>query len=175
MKKLLVLLTFISAQAFASGVENHKLYGEKLSIDLPIQAQALSKKALKKRYGSKNAPPQYAFSNKDQNVSFTMTQYGTPADKKSMKKIHMQLSAMLHKANPNAKWKKDKTNNKFGTKVAIFEYENAPRNGKYQYNITYAFPLDNKLTFLTFLTTEKKYKAKWVNLARESLATIALN
>lgn len=80
---------------------------------------------------------------------------------------------MLRQANEKAKWKKDKVYNRFDTKVAVYEYETIAV-GKYQYNLTYALPVNGKLTFISFITTEKKYKTKWVSLARESLDSINL-
>ena len=174
MKHIIAFIALFSASTLAFDDPAYQFYGNSFSMAVPNEAKQLTPKALNKRFGNKNAPPQYAFSNKERNVSFTVTQYASPANKKSMRKIQMQLSAMLHQANPKAKWKKDKTSNKFGTKVAIFEYE-TKAVGKYQYNITYALPVEDKLTLISFLITDKKYKNKWVELARTSFDSVQFN
>lgn len=173
MKLLYPLLFLFSFAAVGAETHKHNFFDDSLNIELPIELIQLSASALKKRYSKQKFPPAYAFSNKEQNVSFTFTQYATPANKKSMRKIHKSLSNMLRQANGEATWKKDKVYTRLGTRVAVYEYE-VKGIGKYQYNLTFALPVNEQLTFVTFVTTEKKYKSKWLALARESLDSIQL-
>lgn len=169
----LIYLVLLVTTAHASDMESHAMYNGALTIQLPTELQQLTELTLNKRFGKQKTPPNYAFSDKDQNISFTFTQYSTPANKKNMNKIHKSLSSMLRKSSGKAKWKKDKVYTRLGTKIAIYEYEQ-PSIGKYQYNITHALPINGKLTFMSFITTDKKYKSKWVELARKSLDSIVL-
>lgn len=174
MKILLPLLLLLSTFAQASQT-TYTFFESKLSIDLPTELKQLSPSALNKRYGSQKRPPTYAFSNKEKNVSFTFTRYLTPANKQSMRKNHKLLSNMLRAANPKASWKKDKIYTRLGTKIAVYEYEiKGKSNIKYQYNLTFALPINGQLTFITFVTTQKKYKKKWLELARHSMDSIQL-
>lgn len=173
MKYFLALLFVIGFTANAIETNTHQFFDEKLVIELPTQLKPLTKSAMRKRYSQQSTPPAFAFNNKDKNVSFTFTQYTTPADKKSMKRVHNALSSMLRKANSSAQWKKDKVYNRLDTRIAVFEYETSAV-GKYQYNLTYALPVNGKLTFISFITTEKKYKSKWLELARQSMDSIQL-
>ncbi len=180
MKKLSVLILLLCLQSFLSSFvvqatepDSQHFFDDQLVIELSTDFKALSSAALNKRYGQQSTPPAYAFSNKDQSVSFTFTQYPTPANKKSMNKIHKSLSTMLRKANDNAQWKKDKVYSRLGTKIAVFEYE-VKAVGKYQFNLTYALPVGGKLTLISFTATNKKYKNKWLALARESLESMQL-
>tara|TARA_R110000744_G_scaffold256548_5_gene372062 strand:+ start:2730 stop:3260 length:531 start_codon:yes stop_codon:yes gene_type:complete len=173
MKKFYFLLFLLSFTSLAAETNTQHFFNENLVIELSTEFRALSESDLNKRYGEQKNPPAYAFSDKDQSVSFTFTQYSTPADKKSMNKIHKSLSGMLRKANDKARWKKDKVYSRLGTKVAVFEYE-IKSIGKYQYNLTYTLPVDGKLTLISFTTTDKKYKNKWLDLARESMDSIQL-
>ena len=173
MKKIIALLLLVNVSAYAAETKDYQLYDEQLNISLHTDLKKQSKSTIKKRYAKQSVPPNYAFSNKDNNVTFTFTQYPTPAEKASMNKIHKAISNMLRKANDDASWKKDKVYTRLGTKIVVYEYE-TKGIGKYQYNITYALPIDGKLTFLSFVTTEKKYKKKWVGFARESLDSIEL-
>jgi hypothetical protein len=157
----------------AAETNTEHFFNDKLVIELSTEFKALSDSALNKRYGKQNNPPAFAFSDKDNSVSFTFTQYSTPADKKNMNRIHKSLSNILRKANDKARWKKDKVYNRLKTKVAVFEYE-IRSIGKYQYNLTYVLPVEGKLTFISFITTDKKYKNKWLDLARESMDSIRL-
>ena len=158
----------------ASEMSQHQFFDKKLSIELPNELKQLSEKALDKRYGKQSVPPSFAFSGGDNSISFTFTQYQTPANKGSMNKIHKSISNMLRKASGKASWKKDKVYTRLGTKIAVYEYE-VKGIGKYQYNLTYALPVEGKLTFISFISTDKKYKNKWLSLARESLDSIQLN
>lgn len=173
MKNFYLLLFFISVHLQAAETNTHKFFDETLTIELSTELTAMSSTTLEKRYGNQKTPPSYAFDNKNQTVSFTFTQYPTPANKQSMNKIHKYLSNMLRKSSESAKWKKDKVYTRLGTKIAIYEYE-TQGIGKYQYNLTYALPVKGKLTFISFITTDKKYKNKWVTLARESLDSLQL-
>ncbi len=173
MKALYPLLFLLSFFVQAAETNTHNFFQDKLSMELSTEQKQLSQLTINKRYGKQKIPPAYAFSNKEQNVSFTITQYQTPADKKSMRKIHKSLSIMLRKSSGKAQWKKDKVYTRLGTKVAVYEYE-SKGIGKYQYNITYALPVDGRLTLLTFITTDSKYKKKWVALARASMNSIQL-
>jgi len=159
--------------AQASDSKPYQFFDEQLEITLPTELKPLSDNALKKRYGKQNVPPNFAFSDSKDSVSFTLTQYPTPAQKKDMKKIHKTISNMLRKASSKAKWKKDKVYKRLGTEIAVYEYE-VNRVGKYQYNLTYALPVNDQLTLISFTTTDKKYKQKWLSLARESLDSIKL-
>lgn len=173
MKTICLLIILFSFATQANELVSHKLYQKSLSIDLPSSVKPLSQKQINKRYSKQNNPPNFAFSDKNQTVSFTFTQYPTPASTQRMKKIHKSISNMLRKTLGKAKWKKDKTYRRYNTEIAVFEYETKGL-GKYQYNITYALPLNEKLTFISFNTTEPKYKTKWVDLARESLNSIQI-
>ncbi|AZQ84890.1 hypothetical protein EKO29_13355 [Colwellia sp. Arc7-635] len=173
MKNLYFLLCLFSFTSMAAETSTEHFFNDKLVIELSTEFNALSDSALDKRYGKQKNPPAFAFSDKDKSVSFTFTQYSTPADKKSMNKIHKSLSNVLRKANDKARWKKDKVYSRLGTKVAVFEYE-IKSIGKYQFNLTYVLPVDGKLTFISFTTTDKKYKNKWLALARESMDSIKL-
>ncbi len=173
MKELCFLLFLLSFTSQAAKTNSQHFFDDSLVIELSTEFKTLSESALNKRYGKQKIPPAFAFSNKDQSVSFTFTQYPTPADKKSMNKIHKSLSNMLRKSSDKARWKKDKVYSRLGTKVAVFEYE-IKSIGKYQFNLTYALPVDGKLTFISFTTTDKKYKNKWLALARESMDSIKL-
>jgi len=173
MKLLYPILLIFAFSVHAADKATYTFFQNQLAIELSNELKPLSESALNKRYGSQKVPPAFAFSNKEQNVSFTFTQYPTPADKKSMKKIHQSVSSMLRKASGKAKWKKDKVYSRLGTKVAAYEYE-SKAVGKYQYNITYALPVNGQLTFISFVTTDSKYKKKWVSLARESMDSIQL-
>ena len=171
---LAFLLYFLACFAIqAADTKSYSFFNEALNIELSTDLTQLTSNALEKRYSKQTVPPAYAFSDKDNSVSFTFTMYATPADKKSMNKIHKSISNMLRKASGNAKWKKDKVYTRLGTKVAVYEYE-VSGIGKYQYNLTYALPVSGQLTFISFITTDKKYKNKWLALARESLESIAL-
>lgn len=167
------LLLLVNHNVLAEEKENHTLFKDNLTITLPSELKQLSKSGLKKHYGQQKVKPSAAFNNKDQTVSFTFTQYSTPADKASMNKIHKSLSNMLRKSSGKASWKKDKVYTRLGTKIAVYEYEVAGI-GKYQYNLTYVLPVDGKLTFISFICTEKKYKTKWLEQARESLDSLKL-
>ena len=177
MKLTKVLLTSLIGLIpwFSAMAENtaHQLLDEQLIIELPSELRAMSSTAIEKRYGNQTTPPSHVFNNKDKNVSFSVTQYPTPANKKAMNKIHKSISNMLRQANGQANWKKDKVYTRLGTKIAVYEYE-TKAIGKYQYNLTYALPVNQQLTFISFITTDKKYKSKWVTLARESLKSIRL-
>ena len=180
MKKLSALLLLLILQSLAYGFNvkaaesnSQHFFDNQLVIELSTDFKSLSSAALNKRYGQQSTPPAYAFSNKDQSVSFTFTQYPTPANKKSMNKIHKTLSTMLRQSNDKAQWKKDKVYSRLGTKIAVFEYE-VKAVGKYQFNLTYALPVAGKLTLISFTTTNKKYKNKWLSLARESLDSMQL-
>lgn len=173
MKNLYLLLFLLSFTSMAAETNTERFFNDHLIIELSAEFKALSDSALDKRYGKQKNPPAFAFSDKDKSVSFTFTQYSTPADKKNMNKIHKSLSNILRKSNDKARWKKDKVYNRLKTKVAVFEYE-IRSIGKYQYNLTYALPVDGKLTFISFTTTDKKYKNKWLALARESMDSIQL-
>lgn len=170
MKTLIVVLLLLSGYVQA-GQTAHSLFDNQLKMVLPNELKQLSQLALNKRYREQKLPPDIAFSNKQQDVSFTFTQYPTPANKQSMRKIHKSLSDMLRAANPKASWKKDKVYNRFGTKVAVYEYETKGKS-QYKYNLTYALPVNEQLTFITFVITDKKYKKKWLELARESFGSI---
>ena len=178
MKHLNLLLATIaltlSITANAFEMDSYKFFDQQLTVELSTELKQLSQSAMKKQYGQQKVPPESAFKNKDQTVSFTFTQYPTPADKASMNKIHKSLSNMLRKSSGKAKWKKDKVYTRLGTKVAVYEYEKKGI-GKYQYNMTYVLPVDGKLTFISFICTESKDKDKWLKLARESMDTLALN
>ncbi len=174
MKLLYPILFLFSFVIQAAETNSYTFFQNQLAIDLPTELKQLSKPVLHKRYGKQKTPPAFAFSNKEQNVSFTFTQYQTPADTKSMNKIHKSISNMLRKASGKAKWKKDKVYSKLGTKIAVYEYE-IKTVGKYQYTITYALPINGLLTFISFVTTDNKYKKKWVNVARDSMNTIQLS
>ena len=173
MKYLYMLFFLLSFSSMAAETNTEHFFNDKLVIELSTEFKALSDSALNKRYGKQNNPPAFAFSDKDNSVSFTFTQYSTPADKKNMNRIHKSLSNILRKANDKARWKKDKVYNRLKTKVAVFEYE-IRSIGKYQYNLTYVLPVEGKLTFISFITTDKKYKNKWLDLARESMDSIRL-
>ncbi|WP_448551473.1 hypothetical protein [Thalassotalea montiporae] len=164
----------VSFSALASNTKSHAFFDEHLTLSLPTELKQLSAKAIRKRYGKQKVPPAFAFTGADNSVSFTFTQYPTPADKASMTKIHKSISNMLRKASGNAKWKKDKVYTRLGTKIAVYEYE-VKGIGKYQYNLTYALPVDGKLTFISFTSTDKKYKDKWLTNARDSLDSISLS
>ncbi|GLX85500.1 hypothetical protein tloyanaT_17520 [Thalassotalea loyana] len=172
-KALTLCFLAFSFFGYANEGSQHNLYENKLLISLPSELKSLSSKAINKRYGKQKVPPNYAFSTKDKSVSFTFTQYPTPADKSNMKKIHQSVSAMLRASEPDAKWKKDKVYTRLNTRVGVYEYETKGM-GKYQYKITYLLPIDGKLTFISFTTTNIKYKSKWVAHARESFENIVL-
>ncbi len=173
MKILLALVLFFSISVFANEMTAHQFIDGKLNINMPTELDEMSDTILKKRYGEQKLPPQAAFSNKDHTVTFTVTQYPMQADKKSMRRIHNSLSKMLRSAHPKAKWKKDKVYNNSNTRMAVFEYE-IQSVGQYHYYITYALPVNNTLVMLSFLTTDKKYKTKWVKLAKETFDTITI-
>ncbi|OKY27880.1 MULTISPECIES: hypothetical protein [Thalassotalea] len=173
MKKLSPLLLILSFYLQAAETNTHKFFDETLLIKLSTELNAMSSTTLEKRYGNQKTPPSYGFDNKNQTVSFTFTQYPTPANKQSMNKIHKYISNMLRKSSEGANWKKDKVYTRLDTKIAVYEYE-TQGIGKYQYNLTYALPVNGKLTFISFITTDKKYKKKWLNLARESLDSLQL-
>lgn len=170
---ILLASALLTAQVNAVELDRHSFFENALSIALPAELSQLSDKAINKHYGKQKVPPASAFSNKDQSVSFTFTQYSTPADKASMNKIHKSLSNMLRKSSGKAKWKKDKVYTRLGTKIAVYEYE-VKGIGKYQYNLTYVMPVNGKLTFVSFITTDKKYKNKWLDLARDSFDSLEL-
>jgi len=173
MKTLYSILLFASFFTQATESNIHDFFDGTLSIALSTDLKKLSNSSLNRRYNKQKIPPAFAFSNKEKTVSFTFTKYSTPADKKSMNKIHKSISIMLRKSSDNAKWKKDKVYNRLGTKVAVYEYE-IKAVAKYQYNLTYALPVNGQLTFISFITTDKKYKKKWLSLARESMDSIQL-
>lgn len=177
MKNIYRILVFtfslLNCAIAAASDNSHQFFDSALSIELPSDIKELSKKSIKKRYGHQATPPNYAFADRSNSVSFTFTQYATPAEKSNMTKIHKTLSNMLRKANGDASWKKDKTYTKLGTKVAVYEYE-ISGIGKYQYNVSYVLPVNGKLTFISFKTTEKKYKNKWLDEARQSFESITL-
>ncbi|MFD2164813.1 hypothetical protein ACFSJY_00910 [Thalassotalea euphylliae] len=162
-----------SVAAYAGNTTHYQFFENQLGIALPTELKQLSNNALNKRYGKQSVPPSFAFTDGDNSVSFTFTQYPTPASKKDMNKIHKSISNMLRKASGKASWKKDKVYTRLGTKIAVYEYE-TKGVGKYQYNLTYALPVNGQLTFISFITTDKKYKKKWLALARESLETLEL-
>lgn len=170
MKILLAFLLFFGTCVQAAQTA-HLLFHDKLTIHLPSELKPLSAAALSKRYGGQKLPPEYVFSNKEQDISFTFTRYPMVADKQNMRKIHKSISNMLRGANPKAKWKKDKIYSRFNTKVAVYEYETKGKN-QFQYHLTYALPVDGKLTFITFVITDKKYKNRWLALARQSMDSI---
>lgn len=172
---LFVLLSlFVSFLTSAAETNTYHFFDDELEIALSTELKPLTNKTLNKRYGKQNVPPIYAFSDKDNIASFTFTQYSTPANTKNMNKIHKSISNMLRKSSGNASWKKDKVYTRLGTKIAVYEYE-VKRVGKYQYNLTYALPINGKLTFISFITSDNKYKKKWLALARESLNAIQLH
>jgi len=171
--QVLLLSMFFSGSILAGELSAYQFFNEKLNISLPNELKPLTPKALNKRYGKQSTPPNYAFEDSDNSVSFTFTRYSTPANKKSMNKIHKSISNMLRKASSSANWKKDKVYTRLGTKIAVYEYE-VKGIGQYQYNLTYALPVDGQLTFISFITTDKKYKKKWLALARESLDSLTL-
>ncbi len=171
---LLFILSFLcSFIVHANETTAYNFFNNALNIEISTEFTELTSNALEKRYGKQTVPPAHAFSDNDNSVSFTFTQYTTPADKKSMNKIHKSISNMLRKASDTAKWKKDKVYTRLGTKIAVYEYE-VSGIGKYQYNLTYALPVNGQLTFISFITTDKKHKKKWLTLARESLDSIEL-
>lgn len=170
---LIAISMLTSGITIAAEMENHNLFNDQLNLDIASELRQLSTSSIKKKYGKQQFPPAYVFSNKKHDVSFTITQYPNPADKASMKKIHQSISSILRKANQGASWKKDKIYSRLDTKVAVFEYE-TKAVGKYKYNITYALPVGGKLTFISFVTTEKKYKNKWVTIARKTMDSIKL-
>ncbi|NVK26268.1 MAG: hypothetical protein HWE10_15170 [Gammaproteobacteria bacterium] len=172
MKYLTLLLIFISNLTIADTAK-YSLLDDKLLLNIPTEMQLLTPKVMEKRFGGQKIMPYAAFSNSDQSATFTITQFNTPADKLSMKKIRKAISQMLRASNPKVDWKKDKLNSQFGTRVGIFEYEEKGI-GKYSYNITYALPVDGQLTFVAFLLTDKKYKYKWRDLARATFDAIEL-
>ena len=172
MKFLYSIILMISFSSFADGA-TYSLLDDKLKMSVSKEMELLSPKVLKKRYGSQKLMPYAAFSDDKQSATLTITQYATPADKLSMKKLRKAISNMLRKSTPDATWKKDKLNTAYGTKVGVFEYE-INGVGKYAYNITYAFPVNGQLTFVTFLTTNKKFKNKWRDVAREAFESIEL-
>lgn len=173
MKTLSILVLFFSISVYSNEMTPHQFIDGKLSFNMPTELDKMSETILEKRYGEQKLPPTAAFSNKDNSVTFTVTQYPMKADKKSMRRIHNSLSKMLRSAHPKAKWKKDKVYNHSNTRVAVFEYE-IQSVGQYHYYITYALPVNNTLVVLSFLTTNKKYKTKWVTRARETFDTIKI-
>ncbi|NMP32600.1 hypothetical protein HII17_13620 [Thalassotalea sp. M1531] len=177
MKSLLNLAILLSATffsfAFANETNQYSFFNDSIAIELSSKLNQLSDSSIKKRYGKQQTPPTYAFEDNENSVSFTFTQYPTPANKSSMNKIHKSISNMLRKASDKASWKKDKVYTRLGTKIAVYEYE-VKGIGKYQYNLTYALPIEGRLTFISFKTTNKKYKNKWLAVARESLDSIQL-
>lgn len=144
---------------------------EQLAIDLPVDLKRMTDGAIKSKYAGKKIIPLEAYENEKEGVSFAFNMIETAVDKKAMKKVHKSFSDMLHSIHPQAKWKKDKLNSKYGTKVAIYEFEIRGIN-KRQYQMIYAFPVNNKLVLVTFISTNSKYKSKWVTLARESFSSI---
>jgi hypothetical protein len=167
-------LCFLLCSTTLHAVDNSfYFFDDNLRIKLSSELLLLSDSTLKKRYGKQKTPPTYAFSDKDQHISFTFTRFPTPANTASMRKIHKSLSVLLRQSATKANWKKDKIYNRFDTKVAVFEYE-TNNVGKYQYKLTYALPIQGQLTLIAFTTTNKKYKNKWLDLARQSLNTMEL-
>lgn len=171
--KFLYLLLFVVSFSSLANEAKYSLLDDKLKLSISTELELLSEKVLKKRYGSQKLMPYAAFSDDKQSATITITQYATPADKSSMKKLRKAISNMLRKSTPDATWKKDKLNTAYGTKVGVFEYE-INGVGKFAYNITYALPVNGQLTFVTFLTTNKKFKNKWRDVARETFESIEL-
>lgn len=173
MKLLLPLILLFTTLSIKAESNTYAFFDNALTLSLPSDLNLMTEQELTKYYSGQKLPPSSAFANNDNSVTLTLTQYPMQADKKSMRKIQNALSGMLRKAHENAKWKKDKVINEFGTKVAIFEYE-IETIGQYHYYLTYALPIKNQLTMLTFLTTEKKYKTKWLTQIRELMNTISI-
>lgn len=171
MKLLLTLILVFTAVGIKAESNTYAFFDSALTISLPTDLDLMTESELNKNYSGQKLPPSSAFGNNDKSVTFTLTQYPMQADKKSMRRIQNALSGMLRKSNEKAKWKKDKVISQFDTKVAVFEYE-IVSVGQYHYYLTYALPINNQLTMLTFLTTNKKYKTKWLTQIRESMETI---
>ena len=171
MYRILIIFLTLSFTAHSKDAEMMELLGGKLEIAISTELKQLSTTAINKRFSNSKIKPLVVFSDIDENATISIQQYNTPAEKSSMKKIQKALSTMLKQVNSEAKWKKDKLNSRFGTKVGIYEFENKGL-GKYEYQIVYAFPVDGKLTLVTFITSDKKHKANWVNLAKESFDSI---
>lgn len=176
MYKTLVLFLALSSSALpfsahSKDAEIMELLDGKLEITISTKLKQLSSAAINKRFSGSKVKPLVVYSDIDAQAAISLQQYNTPANKSSMKKIQKALSTMFKQVNPDAKWKKDKLNSRFGTKVGIYEFENKGL-GKYEYQIVYAFPVEGKLTLVTFITTDKKHKASWVSLAKESFDSI---
>lgn len=173
MKTPYILFLLMSFFAQADEQKDYNFFDNALTMTLSSDLKQLSATAIDKRYSRQANPPNYAFNNKDNNVTFTITQYPTPANKKSMNKIHKTISNMLRNSVGKVSWKKDKVYSRKGTKIAAYEYEKKAI-GKYQYNLTYVLPINGRLTFIAFMTSEKKQKSKWLSIARESLDSLIL-
>ena len=165
----LALLTF-SFYSFADNAR-YSLLDDKLQVSISTDLKLLPEEVVMKRFAKQKLLPYAAFSDDEQTATFTITQFPTPADNKSMKKMRKAISNMLRQSTPKADWKKDKLTSQSGTRFGVYEYE-IDGVGKYAYNITYAFPVNGQLTYVTFSTTNKKYKAKWSDIARDAYASI---
>jgi len=172
MKLIYALLITTSFFNFAND-NSYSTLNEKLQISVDSDFELLSNQTVMQRFAGKKLMPAVVFSNDEQSATITITQYSTPADKKSMRKLHAALSQMLKQAHPKATWKKDKVYNRLETRIGVYEYE-IKAVGKYSYYMTYSFPVDNKLTLLTFLTTDSKAKTKWLTLAREAFDSLII-
>jgi hypothetical protein len=174
MKKI-IFLVLLSSSLFSNAAEVtlHTLLNDGLEIELPNELNTLTQSRIINKYKGKKLIPLHEFSNKKAGVTFSFTALETPADRKSMKGIHKALSTMYRNAQPDAKWSKDKLNKKFGTKVAIFEYEVKGMNTT-QYCLTYSFPVDGKLVLASFVSSNTKYKSKWKSLAKEAFQNIEI-
>ena len=170
MKFLSVILFVVSFGSLADETK-YSLLDDKLHLAISTELELLSEDLLLKRFGHQKVLPYAAFSDDEMSATFTITQFPTPANKQSMKKLRKAISNMLRKSNPKVEWKKDKLTSLSDTRAGIYEYE-SDGVGKYAYNITYALPVNDQLTFITFLTTNKKFKTKWRDIARNAFDSI---
>lgn len=159
---LVIALMVLSPLSYADKTVD--VLGDNIFFDLP-----------KKLKIKENTDKKVIVSNRNKTVTLTLTQTETPADTKTIKQLHPLLSQQYQKAfTQGLKIKKDKTTNKFETKVSHFEFEFV--NGKkYLYQISYGVPLNGKLLLINYTISQKSLKDKWLGVGRDLFDTLELN
>lgn len=158
---LLAALMVLSPLSFANKTVD--ILGDAIFFDLP-----------KKLSIKENTDKKVVISNRKKTVILTFTQTETPATAKTIKEIHPLLSQQYKRALPaSIKVKKDKTTNKFETRVSHLEYEGS--SNAYIYQITYGVPVNGKLLLINYTISQKSLKDKWLTIGRDMFDSLEIN
>ena len=158
---IIVALMVLSPLSFAEKTVD--ILGNSIFFDLP-----------KKLSIKQNTDKQVVISNRKKTVTLSFIQTDKPADAKTNKELHPVLSKQYKSSLPaSVKVKKDKTTNKFETRVSHLEFEGS--SNAYLYQITYGVPVNGKLVLMNYTITQKSIKDKWLTIGRDMFDTLEIN